>query len=70
MNMNLIPQTTAIQSSIGMSGYRHAFASCTNVAPFAVRTVDLALGQVALEPATATRQGWVRGTYAWSPPSV
>jgi hypothetical protein len=70
MNITLIQRTTDIQSSIGMSGYRHAFDPCMSVAPFAVRTVDLAQGEVALKPATATRKGWVRGTYAWRPPSV
>jgi hypothetical protein len=70
MNINLIQQTTDIQSSIGMSGYRHAFAPCTNAAHFAVRTVDLSQGEVALKPATGTRKGWVRGTYAWRPPRV
>ncbi|GAB7004139.1 hypothetical protein JCM18899A_16110 [Nocardioides sp. AN3] len=70
MNINAIQQAADIQSSFAMSGYRHAFATCTTGAPFAVRTVDLAQGEVALKPATATRKGWVRGTYAWSPPSV
>jgi len=70
MSITLIQQTTDIQSSIGMSGYRHAFAPCTNAAYFGVRTVDLSQGEVALKPATATRKGWVRGTYAWRPPSV
>ena len=70
MNINLIQQTTDIQSSIGMSGYRPAFAPCSSAAHFAVRNVDLAQGEVALTPATATRNGWVRGTYAWRPPTV
>jgi hypothetical protein len=70
MNITLIQQTTDIQSSIGMSGYHHAFGTCANAARFAVRTVDLSQGEVALVPATATRKGWVRGTYAWRPPSV
>jgi len=69
MNISLIQQTTDIQSSIGMSGYHHTFVPCVDAARFAVRTVDLAQGEVALEPAT-TRKGWVRGTYAWSPPTV
>jgi hypothetical protein len=70
MSINLIQQTTDIQSSIGMSGYRHAFGPCTSAAHFVVRTVDLAQGEVALKPATATRKGWVRGTSAWRPPTV
>ena len=70
MSTNLIQKTTDIQSFIGMSGYRHAFAPCTSAAHLVVRTVDLAQGEVALEPATATRKGWVRETRAWSPPSV
>jgi hypothetical protein len=70
MSINLIQQTTDLQSSIGMSGYRHAFRPCSNAAHFAVRTFDLSQGEVALKPATATRKGWVRGTYAWRPPSV
>ena len=71
MNINLIPQTAGTQSSIGMSGHRYAFAPCTPAAAaFAVRTFDLAQGEVALKPATDTRQGWVRETYAWSPPTV
>jgi hypothetical protein len=69
VNINLIQQTTDIQSSIGMSGYRHAFGPCTSTARFVVRTVDLAQGEVALKPAT-TRKGWVRGTSAWRPPTV
>jgi hypothetical protein len=70
MSTTLIQQTTDIQSSIGMSGYRPASFPCTNAARFAVRTVDLAQGQVALKPATGTRKGWVRGTFAWRPPRV
>lgn len=70
MSINLIKMTTDLQSSFGMSGYRHAFAPCTSGAHFAVRTIDLVQGQVALEPATAARKSWVRGTYAWSPPTV
>jgi hypothetical protein len=70
MNTMLIQQTTDIQSSIGMSGYHHTFGTCVNSARFAARTIDLSQGEVALEPATAARKGWVRGTYAWRPPSV
>ena len=70
MNINLIQETTELQSSIGMSGYHHAFTSRTDAAPFAARCIDLTQGEVALKPATATRKGWVRGTSAWSPPRV
>jgi hypothetical protein len=70
VNITLIQQTTDIQSSFAMSGYRHAFRPCTNAAHFAVRTVDLTQGEVALKPATGTRKGWVRGTTAWRPPTV
>ena len=70
MSITLVQQTTDIQSSIGMSGHRHAFGTCANAARFAVRTIDLSQGEVALKPAIATRKGWVRGTYAWRPPSV
>jgi hypothetical protein len=69
MNTILIPQTAGIQSSAGMSGYGHAFVPCATTS-FAVRTTDLARGEVALMPATLTRKGWVRGTSAWSPPTV
>lgn len=70
MSITLIQQTTHMQSSIGMSGYRHTFGTCANTARIAVRTIDLSQGEVALVPAAAARKGWVRGTYAWRPPSV
>jgi hypothetical protein len=70
VNINLIQQTTDLQSSFGMSGYHHTFAPCTDAARFAVRTIDLAQGEVGRTPATATLKGWVRGTSAWSPPIV
>ena len=70
MSNTSIRKTADIQSSIGMSGYRRAFGTCSNAAHLAVRTIDLFQGEVALKPATATRKGWVRGTYAWRPPSV
>jgi hypothetical protein len=71
MSINLIQRTTGTQSSVGMPAYRHAFLPCSNVAArFAVRTIDLSQGEVALKPATDTRKGWVRGTYAWRPPTV
>jgi len=61
----MIKQTTDIQSSFGMSGYRHAFLPCSNAAAhFAVRTIDLSQGEVALKPATDTRKGWARDSYS------
>lgn len=70
MNINRIQQATDTQSSIGMSGYHHSFVTCAIAPRFGVRTADLTQGEVALKPATGTRKGWVRGTYAWRPPSV
>jgi hypothetical protein len=70
MDINMIPMTTDTQSSFGMSADGHAFRPCAGAAVFGARTVDLTQGEVALEQAIATRKGWVRGTYAWSPPTV
>lgn len=70
MNINLIPTTAGIQSSIGMSGHDRAFGACTGaLTTHVVRVFDLAQGVVGFEPATA-RQGWVQGTPAWRPPLV
>jgi hypothetical protein len=70
MNIDLIEQTTDIQSSFGMSGHFLSLAACAKAAHFAVPAADLTQGEVALKPATFTRHGWVRGTSAWRPPSV
>lgn len=70
MNINLIPTTAGIQSSIGMSGHHHTFGACKRALTIDVRAFDLAQGVVGFTPAATARQGWVQGTPAWRPPLV